>query len=100
MDITTGDELVYPFSQQSDSPSRADKKRNIDRLQHNRSEALRELKSELSNMPHKEVSQYVHVQRNHPELVSNNSLEDFLRAEDFDVKVSSERIIENQNQIY
>mmetsp|Transcript_559 Transcript_559/g.1161 ORF Transcript_559/g.1161 Transcript_559/m.1161 type:complete len:204 (-) Transcript_559:7-618(-) len=92
MDNTTGDEFVYPYSQHSDSPSRAHKKGNIDRLTQSKCEALRLLKEELSNMPHEEVSQYVHVQRNHPELVSDDSLVNFLLAEDFDTKLTAKRV--------
>ena len=50
--------------------------------------SLRELKDELSNMPHDEKSALVHVQRVAPNLVDDDHLLVFLRGEDFDVNVS------------
>ena len=53
--------------------------------------SLRELKEQLSDVPHEEKSALVHVQRVAPELVDDDHVLCFLRGERFDVRVSLAR---------
>ena len=52
-------------------------------------DVLRELRREISDMPHHKISALVHAQRIQPDLVTDEHMLGFLRVENFDVKVST-----------
>lgn len=73
---------VNDFSDESSSPASEDD-----------AAALRDLKEELSNIPHGEKSSLIYVQRVNPDLVDDKHVLMFLQADNFDVSLALARLL-------
>ena len=77
-------DMLDEYLTSSSKRKRSERTVNADNI----STAIHTVKVHLSNIPHEEKSAFVHVQRVRPELVNDEHIQQFLRVENFDTKVS------------